>query len=558
MNAGACNSHGDEEEEEVDNVNWHDDEDETPVNELAPKNTEVTMNQPASVPEPSHHWSQQGNRRSENPLDGMSIWAHRASHGHGSRNRFFEPPGDGEEPRKGRVYAAIEVPEPENDFTRNQGQEAEPQPVMLECVDTSWFHSMQSNENGLLWTDIYQDAPLSVLELTNYPLPQFPEGAQPGDIAWYEFGYESASSTESDARHYTSLFSDGATVKISFHEPRALGWQGKGPMGSSGWLSQAIAKLPPDFQGLEMLRKKLAAVDCSGGVAIYDVGQGACQAALDDELHLPQMYVDFGGGVLVNRKTFPDELVGFCFTRRPIIVLSHWDWDHWSSAYRQEASMSAPWFAPPVPMKPIQQAFAAELFARKSLHIWDTTWPAEIVGGPVRIERCTGRTINDSGLAVTLRRSAASTRNCLLPGDAAYACIPSVAGGASFNSLCMTHHGGRLHSTVYPKPKRGGSSTLSAGPRNSYKHPLFHTLATHLEVGWKFPIATALTGQRPSHVLVPWGSQPHAFQGGCHGHECSVAIAAVVPKYGTVLKMANANTPRKARTHVNEFDPVSR
>lgn len=498
------------------------------------------MNQPASAPEPARQGPSHANQKSDHA---MTRRQSHSSNGRGSSNRFFAPPGDGEEPKKGRVYAAIEVPEPENDFTGNRDQKQEP--ITLECVDTSWFHLMQSDRNQLLWTEIYQGAPLSVLELTKYPLPPFPENSQPGDIAWYEFGYELSSDSESDARIYTSLYSGGAAAKISFHEPRPVGWQGKGPMGSAGWLSQAMTtQQMPDVEAPLWLRDKLAQVDCSGGVAIYDVGQGSCQAALDHKLHLPQLYVDFGGGVLANRKTFPDELKGFCFSGAPMILLSHWDWDHWSSAYRQESSLEVPWLTPPVPMKPIQQAFAADLYIRGSLHIWNDNWPSKMVHGPIHIERCTGRTANDSGLAVTLHRSTGGRPNFLLPGDAAYSYIPSVVDGTAFNSLCMTHHGGRLHSSVYPKPKRGGASVLSAGPRNSYKHPLFQTVATHLEKGWRIPTPTGLSGQRPCHVLVPWGRQPHVFQGGCHGAECSVAIADIAPQCEAVQWFANANNSR--------------
>ena len=518
MNSSSRNSSGDDDEIEAD---IEEDDEAKGADKLDSGDKEARMNRAQNVHQPSKF-----------------------------RNRFFEPPGegDGEDPRKGRVYAAIEVPEPENDFTRNQPYEQEP--VFLECVETSWFHSQQSSENTALWTDIYESAPLSVLELTAYSLPPFPDGAQPGDIAWYEFGYEPASASASDARIYTSLFSDGADVKILFHEPRPLGWQGKGPMGSQGWIAQATSNRPATPNSQDRIRAALTRLDISGGVAFYDVGQGACQAGVDSSMHLPQLYVDFGGGVLTNRKTFPDVFSGFCFTAKPMVVLSHWDWDHWSSAQRHPASMVAPWLAPPVPMKPIQQAFAAELYVRGSLHIWDHTWPATVSEGPVTIERCTGRTANDSGLAVTLRRGARSAKNCLLPGDAAYAYIPSVSAGGTYNALCMTHHGGRLHSAVYPKPKRGAVSVLSAGPRNSYRHPMFSTLAAHLEYGWKFPTGTAVSGQRPCHVLVPWGSHPHIFQGGCHGRECATAIAAIAPSSPEVHSFAHPAAVKMARTLV--------
>lgn len=540
-------------EEDHDDVD-DDDEDVRKVED----DEEAEMNQQAQAPIP---WQSGSSPSSDSrSTDEAGRWASR--HGHvrdepayePSRNRFFDPPGgrgdEGDGPKKGRVYAAIEVPEQDDEPNQENGPSAPDEPVLLECVDTSWFSSMQWSSNGLMWTDIYRKAPLSVLELTGYPLPPFPEGAQPGDIAWFEFGYEPAGPSSSDARIYTNLYTDGAAVRITFHEPRSMGWQGSGPMGANGWLAQAISARPDDSGSQEALRRLLRGIDSKGGVAVYDVGQGSCQAALESDLHLPALYVDFGGGVLTNRKTFPDEFAGFCFSRRPMVVLSHWDWDHWSSAYLDEDALSVPWLAPPVPTKPIQQAFAADLYVRGFLHLWDHTWPAEIREGAVRIERCTGRTSNDSGLAVTLHAGPRSRRNCLLPGDAAYAFIPSVLGGSSFNALCMTHHGGKLHSSVYPKAKRGGASALSAGLRNSYKHPLFHTVASHLEEGWKFPTGTGLSGQRPCHVLLPWGRQPHVFQGGCHADKCSVAIADMAPSCGRVHRLASRPISLRSRLPV--------
>lgn len=445
------------------------------------------------------------------------------------QNKFFAPPGqeDGEPRRGGRVYAAIEVPELDDGF-----QPYKTEPIYLECVDTSWFHSFEASEKGQHWSKLLQAAPLSVLELTRYNLPQFPKDSRPGDIAWFEFGYEHASSSESDARIYTNLLSDGATVKISFHEPRPIGWAEKGGIGK---IAQALTICNSSSINL---KERLARISTAGGVAFYDVGQGACQAAIDDEMLIPQLYVDFGGGVLSNKKTFPDGFAGFCFTCNPMVILSHWDWDHWSSVQRWPEALKTPWLTPPVILKPIQLAFAAELHEQGSLHIWDAEWPETITAGAVTIERCTGRTANDSGLAVTLRRRRNSLRNCLLPGDADYACIPSVAAGESFSILCMTHHGGRLHSPTYPKVKRGAVSVISAGPRNSYRHPLFDTVATHLEHGWDFPTGTAMSGQRPCHVLVPWGGKPHIFQGGCYGGMCATAVSATAPVNGKILQIA--------------------
>lgn len=205
-------------------------------------------------------------------------------------NQFFVPPGQGEgEPRsKGRVYAAIEVPELDEGF-----QPYEAEPIYLECIDTSWFNSFASSENDLLWNEFFQVAPLSVLELTSYKLPLFPEGSKPGDIAWFEFGHEPASSSETDARIYTNLFSDGAAVKISFHESCPIEWAEGGVIRAA---AQTLAQDNFDKIPKYDLKNRLEEISTAGGVAFYDVGQGACQAAVDDVLHIPQLYVDFGGG----------------------------------------------------------------------------------------------------------------------------------------------------------------------------------------------------------------------------------------------------------------------
>lgn len=470
-----------------------------------------------------------------------------ASGGRGGANRFFLPP-DGERRGSGRVFAAFEVPEPPADGDPNAVDD-DAEPLSFECLDTTWFWSVQNGTRS--WLDLFEDAPLSVLELTSFPMPPFPAGAEPGDVAWFEFGYTYSDAADANGRIYTSLYGTGDPVKISYYEPRSLDWAGSGPMGRNGWLAGACdlgAQRGPlsDATALQRQARKFGK---SFGVAAYDVGQGNCQALIHENGHQPLMYVDLGGGVLFNASTFPTSHRGFCFSTEPLIVLSHWDWDHWSSAYRFPRSLDMEWLAPPIPQKPIQQTFAADLYTRGRLRIWDDSWPSEIKGGGVRIERCTGRTSNDSGLAVTLYSRSSSGRNCLFPGDADYRFIPSVANSERFSALCMTHHGGRLHSVAYPLPKRGPAALLSAGPRNSYRHPLLSALAAHLRAGWPLPVQTGFSGQRPCHVLLPWGVQPHLFHGDCPIGECGTAVVEIVPSHSSMTMIEP--TPRSARKRMS-------
>ena len=149
-------------------------------------------------------------------------------------NRFFLPP-EGERRGSGRVFAAFEVPEPAVDGDPNAADD-DAEPLFFECLDTTWFWSTQNGNRS--WLDLFEEAPLSVLELTSFPMPPLPDGAEPGDVAWFEFGYTYSSPAEANGRIYTSLYGTGDPVKISYYEPRSPNWAGTGPMGTkrmAGW-----------------------------------------------------------------------------------------------------------------------------------------------------------------------------------------------------------------------------------------------------------------------------------------------------------------------------------
>ncbi len=86
----------------------------------------------------------------------------------------------------------------------------------------------------------------------------------------------------------------------------------------------------------------LSPVTNSHCTAVFDVGQGNCNAVLDS-YGRPCCYFDFGGGITNNAFTYPLALSSFCFcSNNPPIVLSHWDWDHWSSAMRYHGAPLSP------------------------------------------------------------------------------------------------------------------------------------------------------------------------------------------------------------------------
>jgi hypothetical protein len=440
---------------------------------------------------------------------------------------FFGPPLDGFEER-GRVIAAFEVPE-EGAHDGGSGE-----PIHLECIDLDWFGSSAAQVDVMLWNDPSSAERLAVLEFDRSPQWLQQVGA-PGSVVWYRIDYEPAPAGQSDGLLYRNLFSAGLPVRViergRVEEPERLASPSLySPLFPPLFQEFGLHFLDPDRPEYDAFRFKHADQalqsltvnrNSSKGVAVYDVGQGTWQGVLHGKTRAPFAYIDTGGGVLYNRKTFPKDFEPPPAV--PLVILSHWDWDHWSSATRYRSLLNATWITPSVSAKPIQRRFAMDLIRNGTLRALPKRWTGALQHGCLRLEGCSGRTENDRGLAVTVYSRRNTGRTCLLPGDAAYRYIPSVSGPSPelFDALCMSHHGGRLHSSDYPVPEPKAVAANSAGPGNTYKHPLFRTLSEHKDKGWPMPIQTGFSGSRPCHVFLPWGKRPQLFHGTCDVTACA-------------------------------------
>ncbi|SDX67225.1 hypothetical protein SAMN05518669_1063 [Variovorax sp. YR634] len=438
------------------------------------------------------------------------------------RNPFFSPPSYSPpfEQSEGMLYAAYEVVGEGNPTAEGSPTE----PLVFECVVAGADGMLQPSGWGSL------DWPrLAILEATNLKLRDWPANASPGDVVWYQFRYFQAAAGEEVGLLYPGLFSEGLPVHL---KSANVG----GPSLNQPPREVVLRERSPNLiekSAKSDLKTRLNEIDTVGGVVAYDVGQGAAHGALG-ACYRPSVYIDFGGGVTGNTRTFPKEFKGFCFTAEPLIILTHWDWDHWSSALRQKEALEMTWLAPQLKKPlPIQHAFAMELAKKGKLYEWPETTTTAFRGKTLVIEKCTGKTSNDSGLAVTVRREGTRKR-FLIPGDASYGHIPSVMTGTRLDGLSMTHHGGVLHDKAYPTPKRGAAAILSVGATNSHGHPRLGTIDFHLEKKWKLPLSTGFSGQRPSHVYVGWGEQPRIVAGGCGRGACSTALHKLVPKLAGV------------------------
>src|SRR5579871_3626379 len=186
----------------------------------------------------------------------------------------------------------------------------------FECVDADTFDRAPK---GKLPIGYWESAPISVIEYV----------AAPGDIS------EMARADEGEVinltlndelrgnniQHYFNLFTPGVLRSAEF----------------KGFVNKRIKFAPPNdifpsaSQGqLEHVLLPTGAHNHCG--AVYDVGQGNCNAILGGNhfTHHPILYFDMGGGVLNNAHTYPNALGSLCGFMHPPVVLSHWDWDHWS------------------------------------------------------------------------------------------------------------------------------------------------------------------------------------------------------------------------------------
>lgn len=231
-------------------------------------------------------------------------------------------------------------------------------------------------------------------------------------------------------------------------------------------------------------------------VAVYDVGQGACQA-ICDRYGRPLLYVDFGGGCLANASSYPAPK--FCWSQSPNVLLSHWDFDHWRSGDHDPASHRAKWVAPRQRWGPTAGSLVGRILsAGGEVLLWGKR-SAPALPSYLEVHRCTGTTRNDTGLAacVTIAGptlTATQSTRALLPGDARYSCI-SQSMQHGLTHVVGSHHGsGHVGVPPRPGPPAGRRAELvfsygknARGPyhrTNSFGHPNRAAVRAAVGLGW--------------------------------------------------------------------------
>ncbi|WP_439611936.1 hypothetical protein [Reyranella sp.] len=242
-------------------------------------------------------------------------------------------------------------------------------------------------------------------------------------------------------------------------------------------------------------------------LAVYDIGQGSANALLDQD-RFPSLYFDLGCGVYRNAHTAP-ATVQYCWTQNPVVVLSHWDADHWAGANKDPQALQRTWVAPRQSIGPIHAGFANRILqAGGHILIWPSGSgpPVHLHTGSrtVELSRCLGNGRNGSGIAMIIEDNHVD-RSWLLTGDAGYHEL-SMALPTNLSAVVVPHHGATMHQSSQPLSPAAGYRRLlysfGAGNRHGstgVQHPTTNAVNLHQAAGWAH--GTWPTNQPPGGTL---------------------------------------------------------
>ncbi|EJM89742.1 hypothetical protein PMI33_02019 [Pseudomonas sp. GM67] len=274
-------------------------------------------------------------------------------------------------------------------------------------------------------------------------------------------------------------------------------------------------------------------------IAAYDVGQGNCNAIVDEH-EFPRVFFDLGWAPNFHARTRPSHQPAFfaCnhHTAAPV-VLSHWDMDHWCYAiarskydpvnlttkheWNQEA-LKRFWIAraPEIEQHqigPLARSFYDAL-TRKQLMPGISAmllWPdncERIRFADGWLEACEPdtrqtRDRNNTGIAMFVRPKGKGPA-ILMTGDADFPSIPSLATNHRLKLAGMVapHHGSTITAAAVPKPMRGSPKklVLSVGDGNSYGHPKQDSIDAYEAAGWDWTVTLTKDRQECSRTYPPY------------------------------------------------------
>lgn len=216
-------------------------------------------------------------------------------------------------------------------------------------------------------------------------------------------------------------------------------------------------------------------------VRVLDVGHASCNAIHNGRTAYDPIicYFDVGSPVFFHRKTLPKG-----FPKHPqvepqtFVVLSHWDFDHYSLAVTTWPGLQKlRWIAPDQAVGPNAAALQASL---SGLLTKVTASQIPLFAGAT-LHKGSGPPTdkNESGYVLHIADKA---HRVLLAADVSYASIAQAA-TAGITGLGVCHHGGKGASN--PPPAHGAAvAAVSYGDPNRYGHPNQNNLGQHGLAKW--------------------------------------------------------------------------
>ncbi|WP_448227517.1 hypothetical protein [Pseudoxanthomonas mexicana] len=226
---------------------------------------------------------------------------------------------------------------------------------------------------------------------------------------------------------------------------------------------------------------------------MLDIGQGSANA-LTCECGLPRLYFDVGCGVYGNKKTCPPS-IEFCTCDKPLVILSHWDADHWTAATLDKDMLKLTWIVPCQTISQSHAIFAASILAAGGKILIFPPHATVKWGALPKLEirQCKGALTNknESGLVLIVTNEEFD-RTWLLMGDAPYHLIPEEI-PKNVSAIVAPHHGAKMSPKSAPpaRPAYDYARLLySFGPGNTHgktkvQHPTKDSVIAHESAGWR-------------------------------------------------------------------------
>ncbi len=303
------------------------------------------------------------------------------------------------------------------------------------------------------------------------------------EVSWVEFSITN-SKTDIIANLYHDIYFGDDFEKVYIKDIKPTSIVGKTKLYSMEIFEETNASNILD------LIKNIRPAD----VMCYNVGQGNCNGICNSNKE-PLVYFDFGGGVYGNSKTYPynrKTLDAFSFKLNPLIILSHWDWDHMASV-KKAMHLDAKnllWLAPKQAVGITHLKFAIELYNEKNLLLWPENF-LFIKSNYIEIQKINTknkRDKNNNGLVVIVTIVSKEDNHqytILLPADASYSHV-DLSRYDELNGLVATHHGASSDNCLIEIPKASFHNILvySYGEHNTFGHPKDLSKEKHEKQGW--------------------------------------------------------------------------